>query len=267
MRLQPVLGLVLRQFYLMRGSPTRVLPIFAWVTIDIVLWGFITRWLNSVGNSSMNFVPAMLGAVLLWDFFSRVMQGVTTAFFEDLWSRNLLNIFASPLSINEYLAGLVLTSITTSLVSLFAMLILASVAFGLSYFVYGLLLVPFLLTLFLFGIALGILASAMVLRFGPASEWLVWPMPALLSPFVGVFYPLSTLPAWMQAVGHALPPSYVFEGMRQILAGHSAPLPDLAEGMLLAVVQIALAGACFSAVHRYSVRSGLLARYSAESAS
>jgi ABC-2 type transport system permease protein len=265
MRLQPVLGLVLRQYYLMRGSPTRVLPIFAWVTIDIVLWGFITRWLNGVGDSHMNFVPALLGMVLLWDFFTRVMQGVTTAFFEDLWSRNFLNIFASPLSINEYLSGLVLTAVTTSLVSLLAMLLLASVAFDLSYLVYGLLLVPYLLVLFLFGIALGILASAMVMRFGPASEWLVWPMPALLSPFAGVFYPLSTLPAWMQAVGRLLPPSYVFEGMRQILAGHSAPLSDLAAAVLLAAVQIVLAGWCFAAVHRYAVRSGLLARYSAES--
>lgn len=265
MRLQPVLGLALRQFYLMRGSPTRVLPMFAWVTIDIVLWGFITRWLNSVGNPHMNFVPALLGAVLLWDFFSRVMQGVTTAFFEDLWSRNFLNIFASPLSINEYLAGLVVTAVATSLVSLLVMLLLAGLAFGLSYFVYGLLLVPFLLVLFLFGIALGILASAMVLRFGPASEWLVWPMPALLSPFAGVFYPIATLPAWMQAVSRVLPPSYVFEGMRQILAGHGAPLSSLLAATLLALAQIVLAALCFTAVHRHAVRSGLLARYSAES--
>lgn len=265
MRLQPVLALALRQFYLMRGSPTRVLPIFAWVAVDIVLWGFITRWLNTTAGPHMNFVPALLGAVLLWDFFARVMQGVTTAFFEDLWSRNFLNIFASPLSISEYLAGLVLTAVATSLISLLLMLLLASLLFGLSYLVYGLLLVPFLMALFLFGIALGILATSMVLRFGPASEWLVWPLPALLSPFAGVFYPLSTLPAWMQAVSRVLPPSYVFEGMRQVLAGHGAPLFSLAVAILLAVAQILLAGLCFAAVHRYTVRSGLLARYSAES--
>ena len=72
-----VLAIVLRQFYLMRGSPARVLPLFAWVAIDIVLWGFITRYLNTVATRSVDFVPALLGAVLLWDFFSRVMQGVT----------------------------------------------------------------------------------------------------------------------------------------------------------------------------------------------
>ena len=219
MRAGRVLAIVLRQLYLMRGSPARVLPLFAWVAIDIVLWGFITRYLNSVAGARIDFVPALLGAVLLWDFFSRVMQGVSTTFLEDVWSRNFLNLFATPLSISEYVAGLVISSILTSLIGLAVMLVLASTAFGLSFLSYGLLLIPFLLVLFLFGIALGIFASAVVLRLGPASEWFVWPVPALISPFAGVFYPLATLPTWMQGLAHLLPPSYVFEGMRAILGG------------------------------------------------
>src|ERR1700748_3510741 len=110
-----VLALMLRQFYLLRGSPTRLLPLFAWVAIDIVLWGFITRYLNAITQSGMNFVPALLGAVLLWDFLTRVMQGVTMAFFEDVWSRNFLNFFATPLRISEYLAGLIATGIVSRL--------------------------------------------------------------------------------------------------------------------------------------------------------
>src|SRR5262245_23594538 len=214
-----VLAIVLRQLYLMRGSPARVLPLFAWVAIDIVLWGFITRYLNSVARAGVDFVPALLGAVLLWDFFSRVMQGVTTTFLEDVWSRNFLNLFATPLSISEYVTGLVASSIATSSVALAVVLVLASAAFGVSFFSYCLLLSPLLFVLFLFGIALGIFASAVVLRLGPASEWFIWPMPALISPFAGVFYPIATLPAWMQAIAHALPPSYVFEGMRAIVNG------------------------------------------------
>src|SRR5271157_4270079 len=92
-----IAAIVLRHFYLLRGSPARVLPLFAWVAIDIVLWGFITRYLNSVAAPGFNFVPSLLGAALLWDFLVRVMQGVTMAFFEDVWSRNFLNIFATPL--------------------------------------------------------------------------------------------------------------------------------------------------------------------------
>jgi ABC-2 type transport system permease protein len=244
-----------------------VLPMIAWVAVDMVLWGFIARYLNGVTGSGINFTASLLGAVLFWDFFTRVMQGVTMAFFEDVWSRNFINVFASPMLISEYLTGLVLAGITTSLIGLVVMLIIARVVFGLSFAVLGLLLLPFLSVLFLFGIALGVLASAMVLRLGPASEWLVWPIPALLSPFVGVFYPLSTLPSWMRGVGHLLPPSYVFEAMRSLVAGGGHSPIALALSLGLALLYVLLACALFAAVHRYTVRSGLLARYSAESVS
>src|SRR5512142_1735420 len=219
MQLTRTAAIVLRQLFLIRGSISRVFPLFAWVAIDIVLWGFITKYLNTVAAPGFNFVPALLGAVLLWDFFARVMQGVTMAFLEDVWSRNFLNVFATPLSLSEYLGGLVLSSVLTSSVGLAVMLTVATGAFGLSFLSYGLAIVPFLLVLFLFGIALGIVGTAIVLRLGPASEWFIWPIPALISPFVGVFYPISTLPPWMQYLSRLLPPSYIFEGMRATISG------------------------------------------------
>jgi len=263
-KLQPVAGIVLRQLYLIRGSPVRVLPIFAWVAVDIVLWGFITRYLDSVSASGINFVSTLLGAVLLWDLFTRIMHGITTAFLEDVWSRNFLNLFATPLRISEYVTGLVLTSLATSTLGLIIMLALATVCFGLSYLALGALLIPLLLTLTGFGIALGILASALVLRLGPASEWLVWPLPALLSPFACVFYPLAVLPHWMRPVAYALPPAYVFEGMRSVLGGRTPPAAPLACAVLLSLAYIVAAAYLFSRVYRYAVRTGLLARYSAE---
>lgn len=267
MKAQRIAGIVLRQFYLIRGSFTRFFPLFAWVAIDMVLWGFITKYLNTVSASGLNFVPHLLGAVLLWDFLVRVMQGVTMAFFEDVWSRNFINFFATPLLTGEYLGGLVLSSIATSLVGLIAMLIIASSVFGLSLFAYGVMLVPFVLVLYLFGIALGILCCAMVLRLGPAAEWFVWPIPAMVSPFAGVFYPLETLPVWMQYVGHALPPSYVFEGMRAVVSGAPVSGHCLAWGGLLALAYIAVACWLFNRVYRHALRTGLIARYSAESVS
>jgi len=264
---QRTAAILLRQFYLIRGSVPRLVPLFAWVGVDMVLWGFITRYLNSVASSGFNFVPSLLGAVLLWDFFIRVMQGVTMAFFEDVWARNFLNIFATPLSIAEYLAGLVLSSIATSSIGLAVMLLLAGGFFGLSFFMYGVMLAPFLLVLFLFGIAFGIMASGMVLRLGPASEWFVWPIPAVISPFAGVFYPLSTLPRWMQSIGHLLPPSYVFEGMRRIVFGGAASGRNLALAGVLAVGYMLLACWFFARMYRHAVRTGLIARYSAETLS
>jgi ABC-2 type transport system permease protein len=265
MRTRHVAAIMLRQYYLLRGSLSRLVPLFAWVGIDIILWGFIARYLNSFGATGLNFVPLLLGAVLLWDFFTRVMQGVTIAFFEDVWARNFLNIFASPLSIGEYLAGLVITTIATSSLGLLVMLVLATTIFGLSFLSYGAMFIPFLLVLLFCGIALGIFCSAIVLRLGPSSEWFVWPIPALITPFAGVFYPIATLPRWMRYVSMLLPPSYVFEGMRSIISRGATDYTGLLLGGALTVLYLFLAALFFRRVFRQAVKSGLIVRYSAES--
>lgn len=262
-----IFAIVLRQFYLMRGSFARIMPLFVWVAIDIVLWGFVTRYLSTVTVSGFDAVHTLLGAVLMWDFCTRVMQGVTMTFFEDVWSKNFLNIFATPLRVAEYIIGLVLSSIATSAVGLVVMLLLASLVFGLSYFAYGMMFMGFLLVLFMFGIAIGIAAVAMVLRLGPAAEWFIWPIPAMISPFVGVFYPLSVLPEWMRMISYLLPPSYVFEGMRALINGNPASLMSLGVGAGLSAIYILLACRVFVIVYRKALQTGLIARYSAESLS
>src|SRR5260221_10196103 len=264
-KLRPIAGIVLRQIYLLRGSPVRLFPMVTWVAIDIVLWGFITRYLNTVSGSGMDFVPTLLGGVLLWDFCTRIMQGVATAFLEDVWSRNFLNLFASPLSISEYITGLVITSVLTSTLGIIVMLLLATGIFHLQFFSMGLPLVAFLTVLFVFGISLGIFASAIVLRLGPASEWLLWPLPALLSPFAAVFYPLAVLPHWMQAVSRAPPPSYVVEGMRALFGDRPVSRDLLLLRSPVAVLGLVLTAYFYARVYRHAVRTGLLARYSAES--
>src|SRR3989344_749767 len=108
-----IYAVFLRQFYLIRDNPTRFFQMFVWITVDIILWGFMSRYITGVASTEFSFLPAVLGAVILWDFLIRVMQGVTMAFMEDTWSRNILNMFASPMTISEYIAGFVLTSIGT----------------------------------------------------------------------------------------------------------------------------------------------------------
>ncbi|MBN1870990.1 MAG: ABC transporter permease [Candidatus Omnitrophica bacterium] len=265
MSINRTFAIVIRQFYLIRGSFARVFPLFAWAGIDMVLWGFLTRYLNDIVSPEFDFVPALLGAVLLWDFFIRIMQGVTMAFFEDVWSNNFINMFATPLLTSEYVLGLVLSSICTSMIGLAVMLVIVTVFFKLSIFVYGLMAIPFILVLFLFGISIGIFGSALVLHFGPASEWFIWPIPALISPFAGVLYPIATLPEWMQFIARLLPPSYVFEGLRAIVLGKQFSGAALVWGAALAVVYIFLAYSFFVSIYKNSLRTGLLVRYSAES--
>jgi ABC-2 type transport system permease protein len=259
-----VAAVVIRYAYLLRASPVRVLPIFAWVTIDVVLWGFLARWLVSVSHSGVDFVTVLLGAVLLWDLFGRVLQGVTMTFFEDVWTRNLLNVFASPITVAEYVTGLVLSTIGTSAVSLAVMVVLATAVFGLALVANLAFLAAAVLVLFLFGIALGIGGCAIVLRLGPSAEWIIWPIPAVLSPLVGVFYPIAVLPGWMRAISWVLPPSHVFEAARAVVAGGQPDWARIGLAAALALGQVVVAGWIFVRVHRHAVQTGLLARYSAE---
>ena len=261
-------AVVLRQFYLIRGSLSRVLPMFAWVAVDMVLWGFITRYLNTVASSGINFVPTLLGAVLLWDFFTRVMQGVTMAFFEDVWSRNFLNIFATPLSISEYLAGLVVSSMATSSVGLAGHARAGDARFGLS----------FLSLRASCSSRFCSCCSCSASRWGlSAARWCCgWGRrrngSSGRSPPCSRLLPASFIRSRRCRPGCGasralLPPSYVFDGMRAIVSGGHASGARLLWGGSLALLYILAAGAFFKRVHRQAVRSGLIARYSAESVS
>ena len=266
MNLRRASAIVLRIFYLMRGSFTRVFPLFAWAAIDIILWGFITRYLDQV-QSKFNFVSTLLGAVLLWDFFTRAMFGISTSFFEDVWSRNFLNMFATPLKISEYLGGLVAASLMTSFFGLAVMLALAALVFGLWIFSYGVLVVIIVLGLFVFGIAFGIFAIGIVLRLGPAAEWFIWPMPAVLAPIAAVFYPVAVLPVWLQPLARIIPASWLFEALRAIIANRSVPYSEIWIGCALAAVYVVLASWFFRTMYLHAVKTGLVARYSAETVS
>ncbi len=267
MSLRPVLAILYRYFSLLFSSPNRVMGLYIWMLIDMVLWGFFSTYLNHIVPAGFNAISALLGAVLLSNFFGRVMLNINMSFFEDMWSRNFLNMFASPLRISEYLAGLICCGSLTSLFGLLLAFSSAALLFGFSPFVYGVTLLPLIFILFLFGIALGIFGCAIVLSRGPASEWFIWPIPAIITPFVGVYYPISTLPHWMQLVAQALPPSYVFEGLRAVLAGTPLPEYGLALGFALAIGYIALASLFFVRTYRRVIASGMIARYSAENAS
>jgi ABC-2 type transport system permease protein len=257
-------AIFLRYFYLLRSSPQRIFSILVWATLDLVMWGFLAKYLTSIGYAGINFTSTFLGALILWSFLVRAQQGISTPVLEDTWSRNLLNYFASPLRVSEYVSGLLFTSIFTALLGFVIILVIALVFFGYSIFQLGVMLVPFLLVLFLFGVTLGLFAIGMILRYGPSAEWFVWPIPAVIQPFCGVLYPIAVLPAWMQGVGHLLPPMYVFEGMREALLEGKFSFSTFSIGMILTVLYLGVAYVFFVYVHRQAIRNGNISRFGAE---
>jgi ABC-2 type transport system permease protein len=268
MSFKRIFAIFARQYFLLRHNPVRFVNIFLWMVIDIILWGFITKYLDYLKQSNFSFTATLFGAVILWGFFGRVQQGVMVAFMEDMWTQNFVNIFASPIKTSEYVFGLIASSIATSALGFALVIALSGIFFGFNIFKIGLFLFPFLLTLFIFGLAMGILTVAIILRFGPSAEWLVWPIPALMSPLVGIFYPVSILPKSLQLLSLLLPPSYVFESMRSIIisGNFSGDLyGKIIIGLSLSIFYLLMMYFFFNRTYKTVLRNGLLSRFSAES--
>jgi ABC-2 type transport system permease protein len=266
MNLKRIYAIFVRQLYLLGNNPTRLAGNFVWLTISIIQWGFITKYLGTLGKANFNFITVILGALILWEFLTRIQQGMMMGFLEDIWSNNLINYFASPLRVFEYTIGLVASSIVTALLGFLAMSVIAGLGFGYNIFIIGLSMIPFIGILFIFGMALGLFTCAAIFRLGPAAEWLAWPLPMILSLISGVYYPLDTLPHSLSIVAGLFPPAYVFESLRaqleQVATGPMI-MNNLALGLGLALFYMFLSYRFFLKVYRHNLRTGKLARFNA----
>jgi ABC-2 type transport system permease protein len=236
-----------------------------WPLVHLLVWGYLTVFLQKhTGDDFPYEITFLIGAVILWDVLFRAQQGVALFFLEDVWSRNLLNIFAAPVTTADYLfstyaVGLLRASVTSLILSVLALVLYSFNVMELQWF-----LVPFVLNLLIFGWALGMISTALIVRWGPAAETLAWATPFFIQPFAAVFYPVDGLPPVMQAVSKALPCSYIFEGMREVLKDGSLPAGTLLTASLLNVLYLALAGILFVWVLRSARNKGLLTKFAAQ---
>ena len=228
-----IYAIFLRQLYLYRHSVHRFVVLFFWPPMELILWGLITVYLNRLSMANFNFIPLFLGAVIFWNFYIRIEQSISVSFLEDVWTRNVGNVFASPIRPVEFIFGLMLFSVVQAFLSFAILLILAQLFWNFSVFQFGWLLAPFFLNLFLFGWTLGIIATAILLRLGPSAEMVAWAMPAVIQPFAAVFYPVAVLPMFLQRVAWFVPLSHIFEGLRAVVLfqGFNAPSLFLAFGL------------------------------------
>ncbi len=257
-----IYGIVLRYFYLYTRNGLRLFELFFWPLIHLLLWGYVTRYLVEIGAGASSVTPVtfLLGGILLWDVQFRATQGVSISFLEDIWTRNLLNVFVAPLRMVEMVAGMCIVGLIRVAVTLPFLVGMAWFAFNFNLFTIDLWLLPFYGSLLLFGWSLGILGNSLILRWGQAAEGLVWALPFFVQPISAIFYPVHVLPAWLQPVCHAIPVSHVFEGMRDVLAGKSGIGSRLIWAYALNLVWLAISGLVMVRVLKTARERGLLVK-------
>lgn len=233
-------AMVLRYWYLLRGSWPRFLELAYWPTMQMILWGFINQFMASSSSWVAHGAGVLVSAVLLWDVLFRGQLGVSVSFLEEMWSRNLGHLFVSPLRPGEWVVSLFTMSLLRTIIGVLPAALLAIPFFGYSVFGLGLPLAAFFVNLILLGWSLGLLIVAMILRYGMGAEGLAWIVVFMLAPVSAVYYPVAVLPEWLQWVALSLPSSHVFEGMRSVLFGGALRWDHLAWAFGLNAVYMAL---------------------------
>ena len=212
-----VFALSLRHIYLIKGSFPRILDLVYWPTIQIFLWGFISKFFTLSSSYYNNTAGIILSAAILYDFLFRSSISYNMMFLEEIWSRNFTNLFIAPIKLSEIIAALTLTAIFRTLIGLVPAALLAVPLFGVSILAIGFPLIFLLITLYIFGVTLGLLVTSGLLRFGPSFENIAWASLFFLAPLGCIYYPIEILPEWLQIISKLLPLVYIFEEMRNIL--------------------------------------------------
>ena len=240
-----IYGLFLRHFYLITRSFPRILDLIYWPTIQITLWGFISNFFAAYSTYYSGAVGVILSCAILYDFLFRTSIGFNMLFLEEIWSRNFTNLFISPIKISEIIVSLVFTALIRALIGLVPAILLTSPLFGISLLDLGLPLGLLFLSLYIFGITLGIFVSAGLLIYGPSFENIAWSTMFLLAPFGCIYYPVEILPEVFQVIAYALPLVYIFEETRNILVNDFVDYHNILNGLYLNGLYLFLAISVF----------------------
>ena len=255
-----ILALLLRQVYLYRRSLIRSLEIVYWPVMDLLVWGFLSLYVARLRGGGAQAIAFLLGGMILWDIFYRAQQAISVSFLEDIWTRNLVNVFVTPVSTAEFIAAMLLLGVMKVIVTGLLLSALALALYTFNLFQFGLPLIPFVLNLLLSAWGIGLITTAMILRFGQGAETLAWAIPFLFQPFSAVFYPVTVLPAFLRPAAWALPTTQAFEGMRAVLSGSAIPWTVAGWALAENVVLLGLSGVVFARVMYIARDRGLLLR-------
>ena len=253
-----IFALSMRHVYLIKGSFPRILDLIYWPTIQIFLWGFISKFFTLNSTYYSDTVGIILSAAILYDFLFRSSISYNMMFLEEIWSRNFTNLFIAPIKLSEIIAALTLTAIFRTLIGLVPAALLAIPLFGISIFKIGIPLVFLLLALYIFGVTLGLLVTSGLLRFGPSFENIAWASLFFLAPLGCIYYPIEILPDWLQTISKLLPLVHIFEEMRNILMNEVVNVYQIGKSIIMSLLYFVFGALTFYASYSGAKNRGTL---------
>lgn len=249
-----------KSLYNMKRDMFRIFDIFYWPAFELFIWGLFSIFISKTSSSGINIISVLLGGVILWTFFDRASKDLSLALIDELWNRNFVNLFSTPLTVGEYLVGAGIIALAKLTVSILFMFFLASVLYGFQVTSLGFYVIPAAIGLTVFGWTLSLIVQSFILRFGHTVEVFIWAIAVMVQPLSCVFYPVSILPGWAQSVALLFPSTYLFENMRQNMAGKGFNWQQLAISFGLNIVYFVLSIWFFHSSFNHGKKIGSLSK-------
>jgi ABC-2 type transport system permease protein len=251
-------ALVLRHTFLWRRDINFLLAAVYWPMLDILVWGFLGRWIQGSGGSSFaNYESVALLGILMWQVIGRGANIIAFCFNEELWSHNIVNLFSLPLRTVEWMIGIVLFYGLATIFTVSVCMILMFALYDVSLWYMTSTFLLFLPPLFLCGIWLGFTCLQIVVLRGKRGIELGFIMAWFLLPFSGAYYPIEVLPWWGRALSSCIPMSYIFSGMRSYLMHQQNPTVSLLKGYVMSTLYAFGASLLFLYLFQRSKQKGL----------
>lgn len=230
MALHRIKAVLLQELFMTRRSLETIVDVFVYPVMNIVVFGFISKYL--LGSTNQGAFLSLIIGMLFWQVFSTTQYTVSVATLWNMWSHNLTNLFASPITLVEYFVAHSLTAFFKSMVVFGIGSLIAYLQFGFSViqlpFIFLLIMI---LNLYIAGVAIGLVLIGFIFAHGTRIQALTWGFVSIIQPLAAVFYPLSTLPEPFASIARLLPLTYMFEALRQTI--HDGAILPTSQQLLL----------------------------------
>ncbi|HEV2339498.1 MAG TPA: ABC transporter permease [Patescibacteria group bacterium] len=252
MKLHRIQGLMLKTFFLTRRSWDRISDVVYWSIIDLAVWGLTGQYFTALSSPRSHILEIIVSGILFWLIIWRGQQEISVNLLEDLWNKNMVNLFVAPLTFAEWVMSFLLVSIVKVLISFLVASFAAELFYHINIFAYGWYLLPVSILLLINSWWIGFVIAGMILRFGTKMQTLAWSIVSLLAPFSAIYYPVGILPKWGQFIAEVLPTSYLFTALHAIVVKSPLDVFSLEVSLVLSFMYLALSlvylKSCFNKV-------------------
>ncbi len=250
-------AMVIRHGINTKHSWDRLTDMFYWPAMDLFIWGLTGIYLASLGTNTSHYLFIILSGLVFWVVIWRAQHEISINILQELWDRNLVNIFSTPLTVWEWMMSFIVFGLIKCVVSVGFSALLAFLFYKYNVFSFGLYLLPFIVSLLMTGWAGGFLVGAFLIRYGGKIQTIAWAGISLVAPFSALYYPVSILPLWAQKIALCIPSTYIFEGIREILFTGKFSMDKLVISFALNIVYLVLSIWFFVFMFKKSIKLGL----------